>query len=375
MSRLKLLSGGVLYRNSDPGFRTECAFLPNVVPLSREEVVCFYRIGSAFYSLDGKIAKLRSIDGGRTWACESVVWDPRNDRTSYSYTAPHATRMRDGSMVLIAHRREFSEPYRPQINPVTGGQLPGEIVLFRSIDNGHSWSDPERLDLPGSGVVDAPSQIIELTDGRWFLACEVWKSWDDMSPLHIKGFAVFSDDHGKNWVDRIDFPSAFNERKMFSHTRYTRMLDGRIAALQWTQDVGGQKDYDLHFTVSDATGISWSDPRPTGIMGQTSWLVDLGGGVLAATYTLRVGMEPGIMVVLSEDGGETWDLENQMMVWDAVGQEFLGVEHRPSYPGSHTNIAFGKPNAVCLPGGDIISSWWCTQACVTHTRFALLALE
>jgi hypothetical protein len=153
------------------------------------------------------------------------------------------------------------------------------------------------------------------------------------------------------------------------------MLDGRIAVLQWTQKVGTGEDYDLHFVISDLTGREWSRPQPTGIMGQTSWLGDLGDGRLVATYTRRDRMQPGIMVVLSEDGGKTWDLENQVMVWDSVGQEYLGVVHKPSYPASHDNIAFGKPNTAVLPNGEIISSWWCTQACVTHARFARLAVE
>ena len=63
------------------------------------------------------------------------------------------------------------------------------------------------------------------------------------------------------------------------------------------------------------------------------------------------------------------------MVWDAVGQEFLGVSRKPNYPASHDNIAFGKPNTARLPGGDILSSWWCTQACVTHIRYARLSVE
>ena len=162
---------------------------------------------------------------------------------------------------------------------------------------------------------------------------------------------------------------------MYSHSRYTHILDGRVAALQWTQAVGTAEDLDLHFVISDETGKQWSEPRPTGIMGQTSWLADLGDGQLAAAYTQRTGMQPGISVVLSHDGGSTWDLENQVLVWDAVGQEFLGVAHRPSYPASHDNIAFGKPNLARLPGGDLICSWWCTQACVTHCRYALLTLK
>ena len=63
------------------------------------------------------------------------------------------------------------------------------------------------------------------------------------------------------------------------------------------------------------------------------------------------------------------------MVWDAVEQQYLGVVQRPSYPASHQNIAYGKPNLARLPNGDLICSWWCTQACVTHSRFALLAVE
>jgi hypothetical protein len=350
----------------------ECAFLPNVVPLSASELVCFYRLGSAFYSADGRLAKLRSTDGGKTWSREGLVWDPQDDETSYSYTAPHGTRLRDGSMVLIANRRDRSDPDQLVFNPETGGMRPWETILFRSTDGGHEWSAPEVVQLPGGGVADTPSQIIELNDGRWFLACELWKTWDDTTPLHIKGFALFSDDWGETWGDRIDFPSAEQTDKMYSHSRYTQMLDGRIAALQWTQEIGGDTNLDLHLVMSDQTGTLWSTPKPTGLTGQTSWMVDLGEGTLVAAYSNREGMRPGVYVVTSEDEGETWDLDNQVMIWDAVGQEFLGVEHKPSYPASHDNIAFGKPNCARLSKRRVMCSWWCTQACVTHSRFAIL---
>ena len=93
---------------------------------------------------------------------------------------------------------------------------------------------------------------------------------------------------------------------------------------------------------------------------------------MAAAYTAREGMNPGINVVLSADEGRTWDVDNQVQVWDAVGQEYLGVERVPEYPKSHDNIAFGKPNLSRLADGTLIASWWCTQAAVTHSRFARL---
>ena len=165
-----------------------------------------------------------------------------------------------------------------------------------------------------------------------------------------------------------------DDTKMHSHSRYTRMLDGRVFVLHWTQDIGATQNLDIHMSVSDTSARVWSEPAPTGIPGQTSWAADLGNDRIAAAYTNRE-RNPGIKVVLSEDGGKTWNRDKEIMVWDAVGQEFIGVVHRPDYPRSHENIAFGKPNLARLPDGSLICSWWCTQACVTHIRYARLHVE
>lgn len=373
MKKLHVKNEGVIYRNPRPGYKAECAYIPNIVPLSGQELLCFYRLGQAFYSHDGVIAQARSRDGGLTWTRELPVWDPRNDTTSYNYSAPHGTLLSDGSLLLVAFRMDASDPEQELFNLKTGGLRVTEKVLFRSTDAGHCWSDPKVLDLPGTEPVDLPSQIIELNDGRLFLACEQWKAWGDARPLHIKGFALFSEDGGQTWSGRVDFPSAADDQKMYSHSRYTRMLDGRILALQWTQTIGGQEDFDLHLVVSDDTGLQWPAPLPTGIPAQTSWTADLGDGRVAAVYSRRQGMQPGVLAALSEDEGRTWDLENQVLVWDAVGQEFLGVEQVPDYPRSHENIAFGKPNLARLAEDTIIGAWWCTQACVTHIRYAIFS--
>lgn len=373
MKRLKQLSSGILYRNPHPGLKAECAYLPNVVALSAQELLCFYRLGSAFYAADGRIALLRSWDGGRSWRPEGLVWDATEDDRLYSYTAPHATRLRNGILLLTVTRWECDDPTLPVFNAETGGLRDRQTILFRSEDNGRHWSAPVVLDVPSAGgVIDTPSQIIELNNGRLFLACEVWKQWADSSSLHIRSFGLFSDDGGASWGERVDFPYAAEGEKMYSHGRYTQLQDGRIGVLLWTQGIGGQENFDLHLAFSDKNGTEWSTPRPTGIQGQTSWLADMGEGVLAAVYSRREGMRPGIFVTLSHDGGQTWQTENPFQVWDAVGQEYLGVTHRPDYPASHDNIAFGKPNVVRLAEGKLLASWWCTQQCVTHTRFALL---
>lgn len=373
MASLTVVHEGVIFRNPEPGVRALCAYLPNVVPLSDDELLCFYRTGQAFYSLDGRIGQARSADGGRTWVDEtSRLAAP--SAGAFSYTAPHASRLRDGTILLVAQRQPSDDQQALRFNAKTGGMRPAEFVIFRSSDDGRTWSSPQTID-PGTDVAaDTPSSVLELGDGTLFLAIETWKNWDDASPLHIRGFALYSRDGGRTWGERVDFPSAADEERMYSHSRYTRLSDGSIGALQWAQSVGGDRNFDLHLVRSDATGRQWSQPQPTGIAAQTSWLADLGGGRMAVAYTVREGMDPGIRVALSDDDGATWETDRALLAWDAVGQEWLGVARRPDYPASHDNIAFGKPNLAVLPSGDLLASWWCTQACVTHARYARLRL-
>ena len=374
MKRLEVLDDGVIYKNPEPGLKAECAFLPNVVPLDGDEVICVYRIGQAFYSTDGTLNVARSTDGGKTWVPEGRVWDIANDDRPYNYSAPHAFRLRDGTLVLTAFRMDFSDP-RPQFNPDTGGHRPSEKIILFSADDGQTWTPPRVMDLPLGSLPDTPSSIIELDDGRWWLGLELWKEWDDTGPLHIRGYSTFSDDRGETWSDAIAMDSASDTERMFSHSRYVKMLDGRVAALQWTQKPGSAEDLPEHITISNGDASAWSYPVPTNLMAQTCWLTDLGDGVMAAAYTDREGMNPGIDVVLSQDEGRTWDVESQVQVWDAVGQEYLGTDRVPEYPKSHDNIAFGKPNLARTADGTLIASWWCTQASVTHSRFARLRVD
>ena len=179
MASLKIISDGVLFRNPRAGHRVVNSYLPSVLALSESEWVGVHRRGTAFYSHDGVLAVLRSTDEGATWKEEGLVWDPREDGASRAYSAPFLSQMRDGALVLSAMRWDCSDPDRLMVNPETGAFLPVETILFRSQDNGRSWSAPQVIEMPGGIIAYLSGPVIEMPGGGWFLAFDLGKAYDD----------------------------------------------------------------------------------------------------------------------------------------------------------------------------------------------------
>src|SRR5262249_4961504 len=146
------------------------------------------------------------------------------------------------------------------------------------------------------------------------------------------------------------------------HGRVTKLLDGRLFALLWTQDARTGQFIQLHRIVSDVSGREWEIPQATNVAGETSWAGDLGQGCLVAAYTVRQAQPPGIRATWSEDGGQTWNPRGELVLWDATGRERIGVAAKDTYPVSHDVIAYGRPQAIRAGTGDVLVSFWCTEA-------------
>ena len=149
--------------------------------------------------------------------------------------------------------------------------------------------------------------------------------------------------------------------------------DGRIYTLIWTHVYGTSNDLNNHWTVSDDQGRTWSDPRPTNLHGQVCTPIPLPDGRVAAIYNFR--HEPqGIHVALTEDL-ETFDTENEVVVFDAGAEATLGAPESENFLAEHMQIAFGKPGGVLLDDGTIMTYFWCTVGGITHTRWVHLRAD
>lgn len=375
MPTLRVTDAGVLYRNPLPGHQYVHASIPFTLELKPGEFLCVYRRGTAFYAPDGVLAMVRSRDGGKTWQEDGIVRDPRLDQRPYSYSAPTFTKLRDGSLVMVAMRRDHSDPTMLAVNPKTGSLMPVQTLLFRSSDAGRTWSDPEIIEIPDELILDFSGPVIELTDGRWFIPFDRGKDYDDPGPPRTFMMGLFSDDHGRTWGDPVTIADGRPEQIGYFHGRVIKLLDGRLFTLLWARDEATGAFLPIHWVVSDVHGRNWSAPQATAIPGQTSWAADLGDGRMVAGYTYRDGEKPGIRAALSLDGGRTWDLERQVQLWDATGRETVGVAAIDQYPQSHDVIAFGKPMACATNDGEVLISFWCTEFCVTQAQWSRLRVE
>src|SRR6185295_1192497 len=174
---------------------------------------------------------------------------------------------------------------------------------------------------------------VELADGTWFQTFETWKQYDDAGPFDLHSYGLFSKDGGRTWSGKARLVNDPGDRS-YSHGIPIRLHDGRLFASFWAAEPQLQSYFDLHTVTSiDATSRQWTKPKPTGIHGQTSCAVDMGDGRMLIIFSHREKPEqPGIKVVRSRDGGQMWELDRPLVVWDAYGKESLGVARTSTYP-------------------------------------------
>ena len=375
MARLTVLDAGVLYINPDPSRYHVFASHPHPLQLSATEFVCTYQRGAAIYAPDMNIALARSRDGGRTWTHEGFLREPGADARPYSYHDGFLSRLADGTLAVLTFRVDRTDPERPLFGP-TGGMVPIESVLLLSRDGGRSWSPPAPVGLPAGVIATPANPIVELVDGRWLATFDQWHGFDEPGPYQPRMFAIFSPDRGRTWGAPVALADGNAAGIGYWHGKTIRLASGRLYSTFWTADMTdparGARDLPLHHAFGDPSGLHWSPPAPTTIPAQTHWPAELPGGRLAAIYTRRDAERPGFLAVLSEDGGQTWDLDGQVQLWDATGWTHLGISAPEVYPHSHDTIAFGAPALLATLEGELYASWWCTYASITHIRWARL---
>ncbi|MCH2114837.1 MAG: glycoside hydrolase [Pirellulales bacterium] len=237
----------------------------------------------------------RSTDGGVTWSQEILP-------AKWSHTSRNIVQMPDGSLKVGANR--YGENHTNGINN----------RWLTSTDGGLHWTD-SRLKLPGYTTYQ----------GREM-------EYDNAVGFFQESYTYLSD-AGEllQWI-RLD-----RESPMY--------------AMHAEKPTGNDNADRLIFTKSTDGGLTWSNvkdfPKYTGTLepyGQMyPRVTSLHQGRTLMTYTKRSGTPPlGLRAVLSTDGGDTFDCQNDVLILDENTQ-----------PGWTSGGGFG--NTVQLPQGGLIS--------------------
>lgn len=277
-----------------------------------------------------RIALARSTDGGATWQ-EAEIF-PAFDRECGEQD-PSIQELRDGTLVInffqwrvvpADEKHRLFYPARQQYDG-SWSDVEGPWVI-RSHDEGSSWEvDPVPVDsfpLPRAGTSDP---VLELDDGTLLMG--IYGA--DPGRSVCRAYAVRSPDGGETWGQSALVARDPSGRLSFEEPALTRTADGRLLAILRCGEPG---DYQyLYQTTSDDQGRTWSDLHRTPMWGHPAHVLTLSDGRLVCSYGYR--RPPfGVRACVSEDGGQTWDIEGETILRDDSGSRDVGYPSTAELP-------------------------------------------
>ncbi|MBX3000312.1 MAG: exo-alpha-sialidase [Caldilineaceae bacterium] len=283
----------------------------------------------------------RSADEGRTW---EQVGDPIPGHLPQSGVQdPSLTILADGSF-LVTYFHWRHQPDHPKAR--SGAIFEGTWVRI-SRDQGQTWSDPVYVPVDESRPLAISEPAIQQADGALLLV-----GYAGMGCGGHASFISRSEDKGLSW----------SQPTIIAHD-LSGMVDYQEPALI---DLGGghllclMRAVDRHLTIDDAdeqkrqrgltawmyqthswdNGLTWDLPTRTEIYGHPPNLIQLQDGRILCSYGYR--RDPfGVRACFSHDGGQTWDMENEIVLRADGG-----------------GFDLGYPSSIQLPDGRILTSYY-----------------
>jgi len=350
---------------------------PTIKIIGMEEYLILFKQGSGMESVDSTIIQMRTQDGGKTWQNEGSLVpaydlekkDFHLDKPVYSYFCPHLTRLKNSCLILLTVRFRRDDLSRRCYNSVTGGCLQPDTTLFFSSDNGQSWNGPKIVDIQNRYAYSG-GPVVELADESLMIVMETWKDFDDPKPGSTHVFSLFSKDLGKTWESETVVFSDPAGNLLLWDMVFKRFSDNMVGTFAWTHDAKSGKDLVHHRIFSADEGKTWSKPEPTNRQGQFNVTLELPDSSLLGVYNLRNTPNPGIYASLSLDQGRTWDLENQITIWDTSGSSRSDADSNANFLEDLVTFAFGKSDMDLLNDHEAIIVFWATKSCTTQICWA-----
>lgn len=236
----------------------------------------------------------------------TLIYQP-GDYNSTNYRIPAVITAQDGSIVVATDKRKFNE-----------GDLPEDIdiVCNRSLDGGHSWSDPFTIAL-GTGVNHGfgDCALAWSNDNNGLIAGFVGGPglWYSTPSNPIRTYIAKSYDNGQTWTTPVDITNfIFGDNcivpeqrtwraSFFGSGNGLRTSTGRIIFVAAIRETTAQILYN-HAVYSDDNGQTWHVSGRASSSGDEAKVTELEDGRIL----MSIRHAGNRWYNISEDGGETW---------------------------------------------------------------------
>jgi hypothetical protein len=205
------------------------------------------------------ISVARSTDGGATFAAPVVL--PAAGKLALGKRRGPRVAATAQAVVVAA------------VAGARGGGADGDLILYRSTDQGRTWAAPIVVDDVPGAAREGMHGLAANASGLVVLA------WLDLRQKGTRIYAAVSRDHGATWSpDRLVYASPSGSVCECCHPSVAVADDGRIA-IMFRNQVDGRRDM---YVVESRDGAAFG---PASKQGRGSWQLDacpMDGGAIAA---------------------------------------------------------------------------------------------
>jgi len=205
------------------------------------------------------ISVARSIDGGATFAAPTVL--PAAGKLALGKRRGPRVAATAQAVIVAA------------VAGARGGGADGDLILYRSTDQGRTWAAPIVVDDVPGAAREGMHGLAANASGLVVLA------WLDLRQKGTRIYAAVSRDHGATWSpDRLVYASPSGSVCECCHPSVAVADDGRIA-IMFRNQVDGRRDM---YVVESRDGAAFG---PAIKQGRGSWPLEacpMDGGAIAA---------------------------------------------------------------------------------------------
>jgi len=270
-----------------------------------------------------------------------------------------------------------SDPSRPMINPETTGTLPNHIFLMDSFDDGRTWVNQREVDtrpFPSVALMGAP---LVLADDSLAVVSEAWKAYDDPGVGEHSAILSISHDGGHTFEPSAVVAHDPDNRLLFWDERLAVDPEsGRLVGMFWTHDRAAGQDRNAHIAWGTPDGRAWTYPRDTGLAGQIPRPLIASGDSVLCVYVHR-HWPPSLRVVLSPDFGTTWDVVNELVLYEHTAGAQAGMDGKRDFTDYYADMriwSFGHAEPGLLPDGTVFVAFYAGDAQSLSIRWARIEL-